>query len=116
MPNAQYNGGRKLEYEAMADLTGNGYILIRAAGSHGPADLVAVKPGETLVIQCKRDGYVTPPERAKLILLAIWMGATPLVAWWRKDGRAARRVAYCRYTYSNDPPEPWTPDHALETS
>jgi Holliday junction resolvase len=112
MPNAAYRDGRKLEYAAAADLRSNGYTVLRTAGSHGIVDLIAVKPGELLFIQCKLDGYLTPRERAGLVELARWARAVPLSAAWRKEGRAARTVAYTSQMWLEH--MVWTPDHALE--
>ena len=113
----QYSDGRKLEYAAAADLRANGYVVMRTAGSHGPADLIAIKPGELLFVQCKLDGYLTPDERAKLQTLALMVDAVAVVARWVKDGRAARQVGYW---HARPAPgyaqQAWTPDHALEAS
>jgi Holliday junction resolvase len=127
MPNAAYRDGRKLEYAAAADLRSNGYTVLRMAGSHGIVDLIAVKPGELLFIQCKLDGYLTPRERAGLLelarppdreaLLAVagLTGGVPVLACWQKDGRHARVIEYRELTG----PGPrdwraWTPDWAME--
>ena len=115
----QYSDGRKLEYAAAADLRTNGYVVMRMAGSHGAADLIAVKPREVLFVQCKLDGYIAPDERHKLIKLVDFLDeAKPIVAYWRKDGRAARRVVYRELTGLDTDAwwTVWTPDHALEAS
>lgn len=56
MPNRNYEAGRRLEWEVKADLEALGYIVIRAAGSHGHADLVALNPRKNgvILLQCKR--------------------------------------------------------------
>ena len=33
-----------------------------------------------LLIQCKRDGRITPAERDELIAVALWAGARPCIA------------------------------------
>ena len=119
MPNARYDRGRKLEYETAADLIPRGWIVLRMAGSHGAADLIAARNGQIpLVIQCKKDGKISRAERDKLLELATAMCARPLVAYWSKVGRAARTVAYRELTGLDTEHwwTVWTPDHALEAS
>jgi hypothetical protein len=55
MPNGNYTSGRAFEYKAKHQLEQEGYLVIRAAGSHGPWDLMAVHEGEPVrCIQVKR--------------------------------------------------------------
>lgn len=86
MPNKNYNNGRAKEYRIKKKLEEQNYFVIRSAGSHSAADLVALKRlkewrwvvingiltqrevpvWEIRLIQCKpRGGYLTPDERAK---------------------------------------------------
>lgn len=54
-PNKNYTAGRAFEYKRKKYWTEQGYDVIRASGSHGPYDLVALRAGTpTLAIQCKR--------------------------------------------------------------
>ena len=112
---SRYDGGADLERAAKKLLEDGGYYVIRSAGSKGKADLVALKAGETVLVQCKTDGYVTPADRVAFRKLALLVGATCLVARWHKTGRAARTVAFDELT-SMGPAghRPWTPDHGLE--
>lgn len=65
MPNPNYNAGRSFEYRVRKELQSLGFVVLRTAGSHGPIDLIAVKPGEApVLIQCKR--CQTPAEAARL--------------------------------------------------
>ena len=114
MSSANYRRGADLERAAKHYLEDNGYYVIKSAGSKGVADLVAIKPGETLYVQCKLDGYLTPAERVKFRKTALHFGAVPLVAWWRKEGREARKPAFTELT-SMGPAgnRDWTPDHAM---
>ncbi len=118
MPNARYANGRKLEYAAQEALEANGYWTIRAPGSKGAVDVVALKAGETLLVQCKLDGYMTPADRSRLWELARTLRAVPLVACWRKEGQSARTVAFARLVTraGKVTGEIWTPDHALEVT
>jgi|SRR6516162_1421433 hypothetical protein len=112
---SKYSDGRRLEYAARDDLVADGYFVIRAASSKGKVDLAAFKQGEILFVQCKTDGDIGPAERAELRRLAALVGAVPLSAAWHKDGRAARTVAFTRWTSAGPAGgHPWTPDHAME--
>jgi hypothetical protein len=57
MPNRNYRKGRAYEYEIKKRYEKLGYTVFRTAGSHSPADLIAVKNImsrlEVLLIQCK---------------------------------------------------------------
>lgn len=112
-----YRNGADLERAAKHLLEDNGYFVVKAAGSKGPADLVAIKPGETLIVQCKLDGYLRPAERIELFMLSMRFQVTALVGMWHKNGRAAREVRFRHIVYSDgDLPgyAEWTPDWALE--
>lgn len=69
------------------------YAVIRAAGSLGCADLVALKAGSaTLVIEVKsthRGPFHSfgPADRADLLAYAERAGATAVLAWWAPHGK-----------------------------
>lgn len=75
-----YRSGADFEREVRAHLVLNGYDVIRSAGSKTKVDLLAFKPGQVLVIQCKRNGVCPPAERVELLRVACILGAVPLVA------------------------------------
>ena len=52
----RYSAGRRLEYLARDELRRRGYVVIRAAGSKGPVDLVAIGADVVLAIQVKAEG------------------------------------------------------------
>lgn len=55
-----------MEYETMKSWEAKGYITTRSAGSHGPWDVVAVKPARKVeLIQCK---VVSDEAHAKRLL------------------------------------------------
>jgi len=91
-----------------AHLELDGYEVIRSAGSKTKIDLVALKPGDILLVQCKRDGRIGPLERGALVDTASWVGALPIVAW-KKLGSTV--IHYWRLTGTgpNDREE-WTAD------
>ena len=56
MPNSNYRAGRAFEYAVKKTLERENYIVLRTAGSHGFADLVAIDPiplEKVAFIQCK---------------------------------------------------------------
>jgi len=118
MSGANYRRGADLERAAKHHLEDNGYYVIKSAGSKGVADLVAIKPGETLLVQCKRpkDGYLLPAERVALRQLALRLGAVPLAGYWYKQGRAARKPAFRELTFMGPAGNrDWTPDHGMQS-
>ena len=75
-----YRLGRGFEYRVRDYLRKNGYYVLRSPQSAGPADLVALRPSEVLMIQCKRNGWPGLPEALKFWELAESCGAVPCLA------------------------------------
>ena len=75
-----YRIGRAFEYRVRDWLIARNYWLCRAARSKGPVDLVAIRKGEVLFIQCKTSGDFSAKERYALVDLAESVGAIPLLA------------------------------------
>ncbi len=106
--------GTAFERKVSAQLTGDGYLVIRAAGSHGAADLIALKRGQVLFVQVKLGGAGDcPPAEWNLFHdLACSVGALPILAY--RPGRAG--VAFWLVTGRKErvtkqpPAAPWTPD------
>ncbi|WP_412740859.1 hypothetical protein [Krasilnikovia sp. MM14-A1259] len=88
-----YGTGRRFEWKTRDDLAANGYDVIRAAGSKGGTkiDLAGFKPGELVLVQCKTDGALPPAEWDRLVEVANWVKAVPLLAM---NGPRGRGVAY----------------------
>jgi len=72
LSNKNYVKGRTFEYRTQNFLRKKGYYVIRAYGSKGLYDLIAVPsrtitkyqyPKLPLLIQCKYNGYVPPGEK-----------------------------------------------------
>ena len=104
-----YNSGRAFEWRVRDALTEDGYDVIRSAGSKTKVDLAAFKPGQLLLVQCKRTGGTIPPaERADLLRIAGYVGAVPIVA---HRSRPRGPIAY-RLLTGPGPKEwtAWTPD------
>jgi len=95
-----YQVGKRFEDKTRNHLRSEGYDVTRAAGSKTKLDLIAMKPGQLLFVQCKRDGAIGPAEWGRLVELAGWVGAIPVLAvngprgygvdYWRLLGRKVR--------------------------
>lgn len=99
MPNANYIAGRSFEYAIMRRLKLAGYWVLRAAGSKGPVDVIALKGSMVwpqLFIQCKRGRGIPSAESWNLLYdLAAGRDAIPLLAS-RASIKGERRVQYQR--------------------
>lgn len=105
-----YRLGRSFEYRVRDYLRARGFFVLRSPASKSPIDLVAIRPGEVLLIQCKRGGGLAPGEWNELYDLASSCGATPVLAGTptgrglvcyrltgRKDGARTSRQPYEPY-------------------
>lgn len=101
-----YQTGKQFEYMVRDALIDDGYETVRSAGSKTKIDLIAMKPGQLLFVQCKINGLCAPAERTKLLSLARMVGALPLVAYRYKPGHAAAVVRY--RLLSGGGPKDWT--------
>lgn len=92
---SHYGTGRRFEWKVRDDLAENGYEVVRAAGSKGSTkiDLIGLKPGQHLYVQCKRAGALPPAEWDRLVEVAGWVDAVPLLA---ANGPNGRGVTYTR--------------------
>ena len=104
-----YTRGRDFEYRVKRHLERHGFEVARMAGSHTAVDLMALRPGNWLFIQCKTDGRISAEQWNKLLLMAQWANATPLLA--SKDGQG--HIVYARLTGEKRgrerPCEAWEP-------
>lgn len=76
MTNKNYISGRRWEYKVKDQWEKDGYVVIRASGSHGDFDLVAFNPhlvDMPYFIQCKR----TRSESEGMRLLKEWREHPP---------------------------------------
>lgn len=91
MPNKKYLSGRRYEWKVRDEWRKKGYTVIRAAGSKGPFDLIAIRPNwevdgntffhhtdqesEIVLIQCKTGKSRTRALRKLEPLKAMYDGA-----------------------------------------
>lgn len=120
-----YRRGAVFERDVAKRLVGDGYWVVRAAGSHGKADLVAIKIASldplrchAVLVQCKLTGPggVPPAEWNELWAVSVRIGAIAVVA--HKPARG--KVEYLRLIGPKlgrtrlAPARPWTPDEVGE--
>ncbi len=98
-PRSNYHRGRDLEHRVRTHLRDEGYEVLRTAGSKSKVDLVAIKTGQILFVQCKRSGSLPPAEWNALWDLAAMAGAVPVLAEQLTRGRK-----YWRLTARKDQP------------
>jgi Holliday junction resolvase len=77
---SNYEVGRRLEYRIRDLFRRNGYFVIRAAQSK-PIDLVCLRNGRSVLVECKAGGSFLGKERKRELLdLAKQAGATVVLA------------------------------------
>lgn len=108
-----YTKGATFERKVASDLERYGYVTVRSAGSHSPADVVAMMQGAIICVQCKLNGRLDPDEWNELWEFCVSAGATPVLAAPSNTGRRAG-IIYRRLTSRKDgrgrqPLAYWTP-------
>jgi Holliday junction resolvase len=110
---SSYSEGVRVEHAVIDHLRANGYDTVRAASSKGLADVVAVKPGQILFVNCKRTTPPGPAEREALLRVASHLPgiALPIVAL-----KPLRQPLQYRVLLGAAPKAwaVWTPDEAAE--
>ena len=76
-----YRLGADFERAVRTQLIADGYWVMKSGGSKTKVDLIAIKPGHQLFIQCKRDGKCGPAERVELLRVAALVDGLPVVAY-----------------------------------
>jgi len=79
--NDKYAIGRRFEWRVRDHFKKNGYFVLRSPRSAGPVDLIAIRKGEVLFIQCKTHGYMSRAEKQKLCELSDSVGVKPFLIW-----------------------------------
>jgi len=85
-----YRYGRRFEYRIKKDLKEKGYFVLRSPASRSPIDLVAIRKGIILFVQCKVGGALPVKEWNELWELSKGTGATPILA---------SRIGYREFKY-----------------
>jgi Holliday junction resolvase len=92
-----YERGAKRERDLLVKLRAEGWYAERTAGSHGEADLIALKAGTVpLLIQVKsgksKYGSFNSQARQALKLAARKAGAFAVLVWWPYDRKGLRWI------------------------
>jgi Holliday junction resolvase len=110
-----YERGNHFERRVADQLRTDGYQVWQTRGSKSPADILAAKTGQLLLVQVKSGEHGMSGTDWNLLLeLANRAGATPILA--TRTGPALRRIHYRRLTGPHRhgtrswPCEDWTPD------
>jgi Holliday junction resolvase len=75
-----YETGRRLEYRVRDIFRKSGFFVIRAAQSK-PIDLVCLRKGESVLVECKAgSSYLSDVRRKELVALGERTGATVVLA------------------------------------
>lgn len=94
--------GRRFEWAVKEHLDNLGYFTIRSAGSKGPADIVAIKFGKILLIQCRVKGGLSPDDWNHLDDVAYQAGGIPILANRRWGGIRYLRLGRRRLKFSRN--------------
>jgi Holliday junction resolvase len=81
-----YRKGRRLEYEVRDLFASRGWLVVRAAASK-PVDLVCIRQGQVVLVECKYNDRPSSQELEKLGEVARVTGARVLLAVKPKYGR-----------------------------
>lgn len=83
-----YARGRTFEYRVMNHFKELGFFVIRSAGSHGAADLIALKNPHKIMIQCKVGRWADVEEWNEFLSVCEHTGCAPFFAM--NDNRKMR--------------------------
>lgn len=72
---SNYSRGADFEHTVIRTLEAEGWLCIRSAGSHKSADVVALRKGQSAIVQCKLKRLPDPAERAQMVADAAIGGA-----------------------------------------
>jgi len=86
-----YQRGAQREWELARRLRQQGYTVVRSAGSHGPADLVAWNGEVVRFIQVKADRADALAAAEELKAMA-WPPASRVEVWWGAGRTWQRRT------------------------
>lgn len=81
-----YRRGRRLEYEVRDLFASRGWLVVRAAGSK-PVDLVCIRDGQAVLVECKYNDRPSQAELEKLGEVSRVSGARVLLAVRPKYGK-----------------------------
>ena len=80
-----YSKGANFERRVRKHLEKQGWVVFRSAGSHSPADLIALRTGEVMLIQCQLSKPFPRDKGLALELLRLELNCQICFAW--REGR-----------------------------
>ena len=90
---SNYEAGRRLEYRVRDIFRKQGFLVIRAAQSK-PIDLVCMKDGRSMLIECKAGrSFLGEDRRKELLSLSEQAGAVMVLARRRKRSVELTKLA-----------------------
>lgn len=100
--NKSYEKGRRFEYKVKQWLEERGWLCFRTAGSHSPFDIIGMKEGETIGIQCKYNVKITRGEMKNLIMLKndIDPFGDGLISFFVAEGAARQPTKFAKVPWS----------------
>lgn len=81
MAHRSYEIGAAFERRVKKYFEDRGYFVIKSAGSKSPVDLVCLKLGDNILVQCRTRGNLTPEEEQRLSALGKRLGCTAKLAY-----------------------------------
>lgn len=91
-PGTTYGVGRGFEHATRNALRRAGYFAMLSPGSRSPIDVVAIKAGTSLFVQCKTSGCLSPAGWNALFDLALSVGAVPVLSYLQDSNIRYRRL------------------------
>jgi len=86
-----YSSGRRFEWSIKEMLESYGWVTVRAARSK-PVDLIALRDGKILLIECKYNTRISSERIDHLKKLAEEAGAKPILAIKKKYERSIKFI------------------------
>lgn len=107
-----YSRGADFERRVARQLGDYSYKTVRSAGSHSPTDIIALRRGIAVAVQCKRSGRLYPDEWNEFFDWCAEAGAVPVVAMLGKNGKGAvyQRITGRKGGAGRQPWVPWVPE------
>ena len=76
-----YSRGAQFERRTRKFLEAQGWTVFRSAGSKSPADLICLRMGEVLLVQCQLDSYFPPAKREQFEFMVRENGVQGAYVW-----------------------------------
>lgn len=102
MTNKNYQRGRAFEYRIKQKLEACGFIVLRTSGSHGFADLVALKDSMVYFMQLKYGAPITKAEQRKMFSIMQMHGWSNSMKFMVVHGKPYKTTNWYQITGDND--------------